>query len=122
MLTAKSSDELILVLKCFILITRSNSSSITITTNTVTSLLKEGEDENENQNESIRKEESELIIPRDVVSILMSVIGHRIKLKELEDEIELFWGGNNVNDLKENEATRKGGGVEDIIRSIVGMV
>lgn len=57
-----------------------------------------------------------MLLPRDVVNVLMGVVGHRLKLRESKNEKSLFWG-SEVGALELNEARKMG--VEGVIRSII---
>lgn len=61
-------------------------------------------------------EDDTMLLPRDVVNVLMGVVGHRLKLRESRDEKSLFWG-SEVGALELNEAREKG--VEGVVRSVI---
>ncbi|ORY44654.1 hypothetical protein BCR35DRAFT_311142 [Leucosporidium creatinivorum] len=61
-------------------------------------------------------EDDSMLLPRDVVNVLMGVVGHRLKLREARDEKSLFWG-SEVGALEWNETREKG--VEGVIRAVI---
>ena len=66
------------------------------------------------------KWESDMVmLPRDIISILMGVIGHRLKLRDVVDEKSTFWG-SEVGALEHNKLRERG--VEGVIRTVVSEV
>lgn len=91
MLTAQATTELVLFTKLWVVLSRGQ----------------EGQDE------------KSMVLPRDVVSVIMGVVGHRLKLREARNEKSLFWG-SELGALERNE--RRAKGVEGVVRSVVGEV
>ncbi|KAK4051536.1 hypothetical protein OIV83_002676 [Microbotryomycetes sp. JL201] len=60
-----------------------------------------------------------LVTPKDVVSIVLSVLGHRITLRDPKKEKSLFWG-SEVEAIEQRASTI--GGVEAIVRQVVSVV
>ncbi|KAM0789829.1 hypothetical protein ACM66B_006677 [Microbotryomycetes sp. NB124-2] len=65
-------------------------------------------------------DEDLLVTPRDVVSVVLSVLGPRISLRDPNKEKSLFWG-SDVEAIKQ-KAVKSPGGVEEIVRSVVAVV
>ncbi|GAA5982805.1 hypothetical protein JCM10908_006796 [Rhodotorula pacifica] len=66
------------------------------------------------------KDEEIVVLPSDVLAVLISVVGHRLAVREPKDEKSLFWGST----AEALEARRKAepASVEDLIRQVVAVV
>lgn len=65
--------------------------------------------------ETSRGLDSGPIVPQDVVSIVIGVVGHRLKMREAADEKSMFWG-SELGALQRREERREG--VEGVVRRV----
>lgn len=66
---------------------------------------------------ALSRGEGSMLLPRDVVAVVMSVVGHRLAMRAPRDEKSVFWG----SDIQILRAQRSGG-VAEIVREVVGKV
>lgn len=63
--------------------------------------------------------EGGLVEPRDVLAVVMNIVGHRLVMREPKDEKSMFWG-SEVGGLERDWERRKG--VEGVVRRVMGEV
>jgi hypothetical protein len=68
---------------------------------------------------SISRGNESVIVPKDVVAMVLGVLGHRLRMREARDEKSVFWG-SELRSVEANEARE--GGVEGVVRDVVGLV